>query len=959
MDETYPIECRYFDDSLFNLSFRNFESSFSAIHVNTRSINNKRDDLEIFFESLSMRFDALLFSETWIHENAEPPYFNDYKCASLGRVNKRGGGVAIYLKQNIFWNVVEHFSVITADVECLVLDAKTVIIAVIYRPPTGNKEDFLRFLEDLLSFLGGTSKPFLIMGDINIDLLKCNSYVIEMKNLLSAWGCTNAVTLPTRVTLETSSSIDICITNLNAREATSGVFTQDISDHMPVFCLTSFYRGKNTPKRDIYSYRRINEESLETFFVLIEQTNWEDVLLERDPNLAYALFSNKFKLCYDAAFPLIQVKNRQKNVRKPWITNDLYRRIKIKDKMYHNFIKCRNQNLLIEFKKTRNKLNSDLKKAKSEYYQNIFSRVYNDPRKIWETVNEITDRKKRVQETQSVALDDRNASGQEMLNLMNMHFVDVGSPPEDEDTSQCCVTDGITSLKNTIMLLPTTPYEVEGLINKIKNNAAAGVDDIKPRPVKYVSKQISYILSHLINRTLETGIFPNELKIARVTPIYKGGGEHLLQNYRPISVLPVFSKIFEGVINSRLDKFFSKHNVLNKCQYGFQKSKSAEQALVEVKDKIINNIENRLYTLGLFLDFRKAFDTIQHDILLIKLQMYGIRGVAFTLIKNYLQNRMQYVYINNNSSNTLKIKYGVPQGSILGPLLFLLYVNDITNILGSPDLVMYADDTNAFFASASKPALESMANKYLDNLSVWLQKNKLQLNVKKTNYIIFAPINRCEDTKVTIYFENKIIEEVTEQKFLGVWFNRELSWNTHVNKLSSELSRVIGCIYKIRNLIPLWLKKNIYYALFYSKLCYCILVWGTTSATNYNRLIILQKKMLRLFENYEGKPQDLSTEPLFNKYGLLKVNQIYCFKLLQIIHTNKLFEIPPGNTTSHALRHRIRRPPKIRTNYGKQTTGFQVAKILNNTENLIDFNCNILLFKKRLKTLLVGSDIVF
>lgn len=272
---------------------------------------------------------------------------------------------------------------------------------------------------------------------------------------------------------------------------------------------------------------------------------------------------------------------------------------------------------------------------------------------------------------------------------------------------------------------------------------------------------------------------------------------------------------------------------------------------------------------------------------------------------------------------------------------------------------MYADDTNAFFASTSKAALESMTNNYLDNLSVWLKNNKLQLNVKKTKFIIFSPVNRCDQTKVAICFENDVIEEVSEQKFLGVWFNRGLSWNTHINKLTSELSRAIGCIYKIRNLIPLWLKKNLYYALFYSKLCYCILVWGTTSATNYNKLIILQKKVLRLFEKYKGKPQDLPTEPLFSKYGLLKANQIYCFKLLQVIHTKKLFAMVPENTTNYTLRHIIRRPPKIRTDYGRQTMCFQVAKILNNTDGVIDFNFNILQFKKRLKTLLVGSDIAF
>uniref|UniRef100_A0A147BB35 Putative tick transposon n=1 Tax=Ixodes ricinus TaxID=34613 RepID=A0A147BB35_IXORI len=279
----------------------------------------------------------------------------------------------------------------------------------------------------------------------------------------------------------------------------------------------------------------------------------------------------------------------------------------------------------------------------------------------------------------------------------------------------------------------------------------------------------------------------------------------------------------------------------------------------------------------------------------------------------------------------MEIKCGVPQGSILGPLLFLLYINNIAAIPGSHELIMYADDTSVFFANSSKAQLELLTNSYLADLATWLQANKLNLNTKKTKYILFAPKNKRDSTNLVIHFKDEIIEQVHEQKFLGVWFNQELNWNTHVNKLSSELSRSVGCLYKIGNLIPTWLKKNLYYSLFYSRLCYCLLVWGTTSTTNYNSLLTPQKKMLRQLENYKGKIQNLHTAPLFKKYGILKVNQIYHFKLLQLIHKQKLYVTDLSDVThAHPLRHEHRRPPQTSTNYETQTMEYQVSKALNN-----------------------------
>lgn len=269
---------------------------------------------------------------------------------------------------------------------------------------------------------------------------------------------------------------------------------------------------------------------------------------------------------------------------------------------------------------------------------------------------------------------------------------------------------------------------------------------------------------------------------------------------------------------------------------------------------------------------------------------------------------------------------------------------------------MYADDTNVFFAHNSLTVLQSTVNTYLDQLSNWMHINKLQLNVNKSKYIIFAPINKPRNCKTTLKFRGAELEQVRTLKFLGVWFKEDLSWNTHVTNLTADLSKITGCFFKIRDIVPMWLKKVLYYSLFYSRLSYCILVWGTTYTQNYKKLIILQKRVLRFFENYHGKPQHLSSEPLFLRYDLLKASQIYYYKLLQHIKANKLpIAYEPQAQAHYPLRKTLIRTTRSRTHYGKQHIGYQILALLNRPE-FTDFNT---LPKSSFKSLLIENKIAY
>lgn len=943
----------YYDINSFNAEFSNC-NSFSGMHINMRSLRNKVDELNMLLESIKCELDTLFLTETWLTESDPIPFLEGYHSMHLRRDKKRGGGVSAYIRDTIGFSGIEEFSEITNDFECLAFHTRKMTMCVIYRPPTGNKKAFYSFLERLLTYACVCNEQCIIMGDLNIDMNFEEAASRELKTLLSCHGCVNHILLPTRIDTNSATLLDVCITNFCDCDISTGVLTMDISDHFPVF----FFIGPNMGIDDLppqpHFFRKVNTHTIEHFRELVQSLDWEIIYQVSDANTACNVFLQSIGECYDAAFPLKLSSKRAKRVRKPWVDLDLYKRIKKKNSMFHNFIKTRDPEIRKAYKRFRNKLQSDLKRAKREYYERLFFHIRDQPKKIWDTVNEITSRK-AVQKPHFTHLDGEPVGSLQIANCMNTHFIHAGAHPTHTDKSGHGATS-IPRLPSSIFLEPTNDTEVRDLIGKINNNAAAGVDGFLSSVIKYVAVEISEVLAHIINLCLSTGVFPDELKIARVTPIYKGGAHDHVSNYRPISVLTVFSKVFEGVIYNRLSIFFLKHNVISKYQYGFQKSKSTEQALLYIKDKIITNIENRKFTIGLFLDLKKAFDSIDHNILLNKLERYGIRGVAGNLLKSYLTKRKQFVQINSTSSDVLELKQGVPQGSKLGPLLFIVYVNDIINIKGSQELVMYADDTNVFFTSDDIVKLHSLVNVYLEQLSNWLLDNRLQLNASKTNYMIFRPCNKKVEKEISIIFNGTKLNRVTEQKFLGVWFQEQLSWNTHIAHLCTELSKSIGIIYRISHLIPLWLKQNLYNALIYSKLCYGILVWGTTTKTNYNKLIVLQKRILRIYLDYHGYYANLSTSPLFAEYSMLRADQIYHLKVLNTIYKQKTHNQVNPNSSSYVLRHAIRHTPKVRTNYGKQSFLYQSTEIFNKFGEKLNFNSSETLFKKQVKEMLLNES---
>ena len=377
---------------------------------------------------------------------------------------------------------------------------------------------------------------------------------------------------------------------------------------------------------------------------------------------------------------------------------------------------------------------------------------------------------------------------------------------------------------NSIFLPDVTNDEMKSVLLSLKNGAA-GWDDITPQILKMIHHSVNHPLVYMTNLSLQQGIFPKELKIANVLPLFKSYDPCVSNNYRPVSLLCTLSKVYEKVMYNRLLTFLEDYNVLFENQFGFRKLHSSYMALMVLTDKLIKSLENGEYVIGVYLDFSKAFDTVDHAILLSKLSHYGIRGNALNWFISYLSNRKQYVTYNGVSSPVNNIACGVPQGSILGPLLFLLCINDLGHICSNTTTLLFADDTNLFKSGKDLNKKQDELNSELAKISLWLKVNKLSLNIGKTHFMVFTnKKKRLNDLNILI--DGTRIEEVKKTKFLGVIIDNKLSWKDHVAHVVGKVSRGLGMIIKARNYLNKQGLLTLYYSFVYHYLTYCNHIWG-------------------------------------------------------------------------------------------------------------------------------------
>ena len=398
----------------------------------------------------------------------------------------------------------------------------------------------------------------------------------------------------------------------------------------------------------------------------------------------------------------------------------------------------------------------------------------------------------------------------------------------------------------------------------------------------------------MFNSCITQGVFPDAYKIAQVIPLYKGGGREKCDSYRPISLLPAIGKLLEKLIAQRLVRYFDAYDMFSPHQFGFRAKFSTEHAVLDIHEKILNNLDKRLNTCAIFLDLAKAFDSVSHNILLRKLARYGIRGNIFRFFQSYLSGRSQFVRINDVNSSLMNIEFGVPQGSILGPLLFLIFINDLpeaTNFF----IRLFADDTFLCSQNDDIFALESEVNIELNKVFIWLASNKLTLNISKSKYMLFSNKTKI-DRNLNIKINENRLENCVSYKYLGVIFDCNLNWKSHIDRVREKVNKACGALSKLRHYVDLDTLKNVFYALVHSHLRYGVVVWGNAAENDIKPLHSLLNRVVRIMT---FAPFGIGTQPIFEYLKILNLTQIFSLETGKFIYKSKNGKLPITTIANH------------------------------------------------------------
>ena len=596
-----------------------------------------------------------------------------------------------------------------------------------------------------------------------------------------------------------------------------------------------------------------------------------------------------------------------------------------------------------------NILKKDIKLEKDKYYQNFFKENKNNLIKEWKNIKSLINFKQKKQNINCLYIDGKKTSTDplEIANKFNNHFTTIAAKIEKNIAkTEKRFNEYLTNPnEKTFSLYPTNPTEVEDYIKNLNIRKSIGPFSIPNRILKEFNKLFSVPISRIFNMSLDLGIFPQKMKIAKIIPFFKKEDKLDCNNYRPISLLPNISKLFEKLIHNRLSKFLEENNCLFSKQFGFRNKHSTTHALIDITETVRKALDNNEFACGVFLDFQKAFDTVNHEILLKKLSHYGVRGHAQKWFNSYLTNRKQFTTVNNIDSQTSDISYGVPQGSVLGPLLFLIYINDLNRVITYSYIRHFADDTNILYRDKSLRKINQRINFDLKNIVNWLRANRIALNTSKTEIVLFRSPKKMVTRKMNFRISGQKIEVKSSAKYLGIIIDESLNWKKHYTILKTKLERSIGLLAKLRHYVSANLIRTVYFAIFDSYLRYGCQVWGQHRNANTNTISQLQDKAIRVIS---FKDRNAAPQPLFHEKKIIRFFDLITFYncLLIAEHLNQnlpssfggyftYLEEHHNHNTRGAQKKLVNVPQSKTTFYGTHSVTAKSVRDWNNLQKQI------------------------
>ena len=889
------------------------ENHLKILSLNIANLLSKLSNLKLMLQNISNTANVpniIAVCETHLNDSQNHGYTQDelknlipgYKFFYKNRVNKKGGGVGIFLEnklantarvasEDLF--LEETFESLTIQLPSISLENQTrdLILLSLYRPPGNeNTQKFMDQLEIWLQRHDRRQNELVIMGDINLDLLNYHTHAPTSKylDIMLSHSLLPVITRPTRIKHSSATLIDHIFCRMTNIE--NGILSTEIAgshgytDHFPTFCLIKIGNTMTRPtKKIIKKYFTYDGHKKRRDGIRLD--GWNDFFSENDPDVAYDILQDRYCSHYQNNITIKEYEAKWgKYRREPWITDDILRKMRKRDRLMK--ISGRRH----DYKQIRNEIVSDCRKAKRDYFKLKISESWNDIRQHWNILKKVMGKMNDKSDYPSAFKfnDTWTENKEDISNGMNDYYSTVG--PETNRSVGNSQKDALFYLnKNKARATETLLFEdinanlvLEACkqINPKKSSDAFG---LQQKIVLNDMDLLAPMFAHLVNCSLSAGTCPDKSKIARVIPVYKGKGEnYLFTNYRPISLIPVFSKIIEKLIYNKIFQFLVRSETLFKSQYGFRKAHNTTHATLDFLQTVEAALKEDEYAVGVFIDLSKAFDTLDHDILLAKLDHYGIRGNLLSWLESYLTNRKQFVDMNGVKSGLEDITVGVPQGSILGPLLFLIYINDLPAALNRLRPVMFADDTNLVIKGKNLADLEEALNSELASLNDYFKANKLKLNTGKTKLVCFRKKGRPfvhDDALVSMDNQNLAYEK--NVTFLGITLDEHLNFEDHCNKIANRISRNTGVLHRVKNLLPSASLLTIYNSLIFSHFSYALEIWGASSAKSFKRIEGIQKKAVRAITKSHFLAH---TEPRMKTLGLLKVADQYKLQCLGLTY---------------------------------------------------------------------------
>ena len=826
----------------------------------------------------AVNIDILCVSETWIHPELEDRFISIPGYKLFRNDTGRGGGACMYVSQDFTVSKINTIAPKVPNVEDLWLCVQcrkfpSFVVGTIYRHPHAHVNSF-DYISDVLKEVLLKNKPIFVFGDVNDDLFKPNSKLLQ---IIQGTKLYQLIDRPTRITINSSTLIDILITNKPDMIINFDVVPCHIADHESIIAVINLKKPRHGPEQKTYRCLRNYSPDKLCNLLFDEMESLSTILDTDDVDTQTEVLSNIIVKAIDKIAPIETVTiNRPPS---PWINSEIKEDIADRDRI-HGLLKSDRKNLDLqnEYKNKKRQVKSSIHRAKSSYFKNEFRSCGKNCRKKWKVVKKLIPDKK----SNSCSCD---VNGDEKVENFNEFFSNIGRVTYE--STQANLQDNFYDDPRNTGALPDIegfrpqPVSVDTIIltfKQLNETKSVGADGLGFKFLKDSLIVLAFYFTIIINTSIVTGVYPSLWKLALVIPFYKSGDSNEAANYRPISILPILSKLLEKIIANQLMEFLENNKLLSNTQHGFRKNLSTETALIKVSDAIYNNIDNNKITLLILCDLSKAFDSINRNILIEKLGKCKIDEFWF---KNYLSNRSQSVQIGKNVSSKKEVVFGVPQGSILGPLLFTIFVNDMFKVATDCDLVQYADDSQFIFVGSPNDImdLKRQAEQTMKKAKLYFDSNGLKVNPQKTQVIFIG--SRQNIAKVPsdlkMDFDGVLIEPSNLVKNLGVVFDNYMTFEKHINDLRRKTMGSLLFLNHLKDKVEKDTRIMLVQSLALCSIDYCFKIWGSAGKTQIQRVQKLQNFAAKIAVGNVRK-YDRAT-PCINELNWLKIELKYKYEL--------------------------------------------------------------------------------